>query len=43
MRQVDFTLLSINPTWPKGYSRKGTALFYMDQVEEAIATYKQGL
>jgi tetratricopeptide (TPR) repeat protein len=33
----------MNPTWPRGYQRKGSALFYMDKIDEAIDTYKEGL
>jgi stress-induced-phosphoprotein 1 len=33
----------MNPTWPRGYQRKGTALFYLDQIDEAIDAYKEGL
>lgn len=27
----------------RGYQRKGTALFYLDNLDQAIDTYKQGL
>ncbi len=33
----------MNPTWPRGYHRKGTALYYLEQYEEAVNTYKEGL
>jgi tetratricopeptide (TPR) repeat protein len=33
----------MNPTWPRGYQRKGTALFYLDKIDEAIQIYKDGL
>jgi stress-induced-phosphoprotein 1 len=33
----------MNPTWPRGYQRKGSALFYMDRIDDAINTYKEGL
>lgn len=33
----------MNPAWPRGYQRKGSALFYLDRVDEAINTYKEGL
>lgn len=33
----------MNPTWPRGYHRKGTAQYYLQQHDEAIETYKEGL
>lgn len=33
----------MNNSWPRGYQRKGTALFYLDRLDEAIEAYKQGL
>lgn len=33
----------MNPAWPRGYQRKGSALFYLERVDEAINTYKEGL
>lgn len=33
----------MNSTWPRGYQRKGTALFYMDRLDEAIEVYEEGL
>jgi stress-induced-phosphoprotein 1 len=33
----------MNPTWPRGYQRKGTALFYLNRIDDSIATYKSGL
>lgn len=33
----------INPTWPRGYQRKGNALFYLNKLQEAVDTYKEGL
>ena len=33
----------MNPTWPRGYQRKGTAQYYLNQHDEAIETYKEGL
>ena len=37
------TCIKMNPTWPRGYQRKGSALFYLERVDEAINTYKEGL
>lgn len=37
------TCIKMNPTWPRGYQRKGSALFYQDKIDEAINTYKEGL
>lgn len=35
--------IALNPTWSKGYSRKGSALAFLGQHDEAIATYEKGL
>lgn len=35
--------VSLNSTWSKGYSRKGSALAYLGKYDEAIATYEKGL
>lgn len=35
--------VSLNPTWSKGYSRKGSALAYLGRLDEAIAAYEKGL
>ncbi|RYG94963.1 tetratricopeptide repeat protein [archaeon] len=35
--------ITLNPTWPKGYSRKGAALHALRRYDEAIETYKHGL
>lgn len=35
--------ISLNQNFARGYQRKGTALFYLDKLEDAAATYKQGL
>ncbi|XP_075974823.1 stress-induced phosphoprotein 1 [Anticarsia gemmatalis] len=37
------TTVEINPTWSKGYSRKGAALAYLGRHDEAIAAYEKGL
>ena len=36
-------LFRLKRDWPRGYQRKGTALFYLEQYKEAIETYKLGL
>ncbi len=33
----------IKPDWARGYQRKGTALFYLNKLDDAIETYKEGL
>lgn len=33
----------MNSSWARGYQRKGTALFYMQKLDEAIKTYQEGL
>jgi|JI10StandDraft_1071094.scaffolds.fasta_scaffold494822_2 stress-induced-phosphoprotein 1 len=33
----------MKPEWPRGYHRKGTALYYLEDLEEAVNTYKEGL
>merc|ERR1712025_1350907 len=35
--------IKIKPDWPKGYSRKGLALYHLKELEEAKATYEDGL
>ncbi|KAJ2006860.1 Hsp90 cochaperone [Coemansia thaxteri] len=35
--------VELMPTWPKGYSRKGAALFGMHEYEKAEEAYKDGL
>lgn len=35
--------IELKPDWSRGYSRKGAALARMNDVMEALATYKQGL
>ncbi len=34
--------IELNPTWAKGYSRKGTALSFMQKYPEAMAVYAEG-
>lgn len=35
--------VSINPSWSKGYSRKGSALAYLGKLNDAVAAYEKGL
>lgn len=35
--------VKLNPTWPKGYSRKGAALHALRKYDDAVAAYEQGL
>jgi stress-induced-phosphoprotein 1 len=35
--------VKLNPAWPRGYQRKGTAYFYLGRMDEAIETYNEGL
>jgi len=35
--------VELNPTWEKGYVRKGLAEFYLEKYADAIDTYKTGL
>ena len=35
--------IKLNPTWAKGYSRKGAALHAMKKYDEADAAYQAGL
>lgn len=37
------TCISMKPDWPKGYGRKGEALFALGKLPEAIAAYEDGL
>jgi hypothetical protein len=38
-----FFYFRLNPTWARGFQRKGTALFYLNKLDEAIESYKEGL
>ena len=35
--------IRLNPDWPKGYVRKGAALHTMNKLDDAIATYEEGV
>ena len=35
--------IKLNPTWAKGYSRKGAALHAMKKYDQADAAYHEGL
>jgi stress-induced-phosphoprotein 1 len=35
--------VKVNPTWAKGYARKGAALHGSRQYTEAISAYEEGL
>merc|ERR1711904_322688 len=35
--------IELKPDFPKGYSRKGTAQFFMREYDKALETYRQGL
>lgn len=34
--------IRVNPSWPKGYSRKGAVLFALDKLEDAFNCYNKG-
>jgi len=36
-------VIKLRPTWAKGYSRKGLALYKMNKMEEALDCYTEGL
>lgn len=36
-------IFRMKPDWPRGYQRKGTALYYLEKHDEALGTYKEGL
>lgn len=42
LKDADETI-ALNPQWPKGYSRKGSALSYMQKYMEAFEVYQKGL
>jgi stress-induced-phosphoprotein 1 len=42
MRSI-FQCIKVNPTWSKGYGRKGAALHGAKRYDEAIAAYEDGL
>lgn len=42
LKDADKTI-ELNPQWPKGYSRKGSALSYMQKYVEAFEVYQKGL
>lgn len=42
LKDADQTI-ALNPTWPKGYSRKGSALSYMQKYVEAFEVFQKGL
>jgi len=35
--------IELKPDWPKGYSRKGLALFKLGKIKDALETYDEGL
>lgn len=43
MYQVNKYVFRINEKWARGYQRKGTALFYLNKISDAINAYKIGL
>lgn len=42
LKDADETI-ALNSSWPKGYSRKGSALSYMQKYVEAFEVYQKGL
>ena len=34
--------VELNPSWPKGYSRKGAVMFAMQKYDEAFTAYNKG-
>lgn len=35
--------INLNEGFARGYQRKGTALFYLNKLDDAIETYQKGL
>lgn len=35
--------IAANPSWPKGYGRKGAALHHLGRIDESVAAYDEGL
>lgn len=35
--------IELDPTFPKGYTRKGAVQFFMKEYEKALETYQEGL
>ncbi len=35
--------INLNQSFARGYQRKGTALFYLNKLDDAIETYQKGL
>lgn len=41
--KCDCQCVTLNPTWGKGYARKGAALHGARRFDEAIAAYEKGI
>lgn len=35
--------VELKPDWPKGYSRKGAALYGLEELQDAVSVYEKGL